>query len=109
MTDDNPFEGDEWEAFARNALEDLVPKLQGSMCTVSIVPRDTADVKFALELGFSVMLDKPIIAVIPPGRQVPSKLARIADEIVEGDPGDDDFNNRLRAAIDRVFAKVRES
>jgi hypothetical protein len=64
------------------------------------------DVKFAVELGFMVMLDKPIIAVVSPGSKVPLKLAKVADEIVEGDIGDPDFQERFHAAIDRVTAKL---
>jgi hypothetical protein len=60
-------------------------------------------VKFAVELGFSIMLDKPIIAVVAPGTQVPGKLVAVADEIVEGVPGQPGFEERFHAALARVL------
>jgi nucleoside 2-deoxyribosyltransferase len=39
-------------------------------------------VKFAVELGFAIMLNKPIIAVLQPGGTLPDKLRLVADEIV---------------------------
>ena len=101
MTD--PFTGDEWQAFADSALGELVPKLRDSFCTVSLVPTGKTDVKFAVELGFSIMFDKPIIAVVASGTQVPGKLVAVADEIVEGSPGDPGFAKRFNAAVDRVL------
>lgn len=82
------YESDEWRRFARSAQDDLVPKLRDSSVTVSLMPSGQTDIKFALELGLSVMMDKPIIAVIAPGTRVPAKVLLIADEIVEADPGD---------------------
>lgn len=103
----NPFSGKDWEAFADDALAELVPKLRDSFCMVSLVPPepDRTDVKFALELGFSIMLDKPIIAVVGRGALVPGKLIAVADEIVEGDVGDPDFQDRFGAAVNRVLGR----
>lgn len=107
MTDDNtgdPFESDWWHAYAEHALTDLVPKLQDSSVTVSLVPRSETDIKFALETGMSIMLDKPIILVISPGTKVPDKLRKVADAIIETDGigTDPTFHARLGAAIERV-------
>ncbi|TWT91418.1 hypothetical protein [Neorhodopirellula pilleata] len=41
------------------------------------------DVKFAVETGIAVLLDKPIIAVVRPGTKIPEKLARVVDRFVE--------------------------
>lgn len=100
--------GDIWkddpeiQAWARGVLKDLVPKISESGCTVSLMPRGETDVKFAVELGFSIMLDKPIIAVIEPGQQIPARMLRVVDEVVEGPLDAPDFHERLRAAIDRI-------
>lgn len=80
MTD--PLNTPEGRAFARRALDELLPKMQGSGVIVSIVTNTETDVKFALELGFAIMLDKPIMAVVMPGVKVPDHLVRVADEIV---------------------------
>jgi hypothetical protein len=100
--------GDIWQndpdvkEWARRVLADLVPKISTSACTISLMPTVETDVKFAVELGFSIMLDKPIIAVIQPGQQIPARMLRVVDEIVEGPIDAPDFPERLRAAIDRI-------
>ena len=104
----DPFVGDEWDALADRALDELVPMVRDSFCTVSLVPSGPADVKFALELGFSVMFDKPIVAIVEAGAQVPAKLVAIADEIVEGSPLDPDFAERFKAAMTRMRMKAHE-
>lgn len=81
------FDNPEARAWAQHALDDLVPKLRESAATVSIVPDEAGidDIKFALELGLTIMLGKPLIVAVTPGRQVPESLARVADRIVELD------------------------
>jgi hypothetical protein len=79
-------EDPEFDAYATHVIDSLVPMIEQSAVTVSIVPDGTADVKFAVELGLSIMLDKPIILAVTPGRQVPDHLARVADAIVSFDP-----------------------
>lgn len=88
----------EWFALVR---AHLVPKLRHSAVTVCLVP-DQVDVKFAVELGLSIMLDKPIILLVQPGRPVPPKLALLADEIVEGPLSDPTSAQRMSEAISRV-------
>lgn len=73
----------EYVEWARRVKEELVPKMEDSACTVSLVPEGETDVKFAVELGLSIMLDKPIILVVRPGTKVPEKLALVASDIVE--------------------------
>jgi hypothetical protein len=57
------------------------------------------DVKWAIEMGFSIMLDKPIIAVITPGRKVPAKLALVVDSWVEWTEDQDEMARRIRDAM----------
>lgn len=92
------------KAWARRVRKDLVPKIQSSAATISIVPRGDTDIKFAVELGLSIMLGKPLILVVFPGAKVPDKLVQIADEIVEmADLASPDERARLSAAVDRVL------
>jgi hypothetical protein len=96
----------EFEAYAERVLTELVPKIEDSAVTVSLVPSGPSDVKFAVELGLSIMLDKPIIAVVDPGAEVPAKLVQVADEIVEADfSAPDDSVQRIRDAVFRVTNK----
>lgn len=71
-----------WETLVRDRL---VPMLKETAVTVTLVPRRGIDVKFAVELGLSVMMDKPIIALVSPGMRIPHGLASVAAEIVEVD------------------------
>lgn len=75
----------EFIAWQDEVRRDLIPKLEDSGAVVSLVPEGETDVKFAVELGLSIMMDKPIVAVIRPGTKMPSKLALVADHIVEAD------------------------
>lgn len=103
MTEDpfsDPFATRAWQNFAKRAVNELIPKLDSSACSLTLVPEGPSDIKFAVELGLSIMMDKPIIAVVPPGRVIPSHLLRVADEVVEMGDG---FEERMKAALSRVL------
>lgn len=93
----------ETRAWVKHCLDTLAPMIEESSVTISLVPRHGTDVKFAVELGFSIMYDKPIILVIQPGAQIPDHLVRVADEIVEMDL---DHPERIPEAIDRVVRRL---
>lgn len=101
---DDPFESDDWKQFADRCINELVPKIDGSAMTISLVPNGPGDVKFAVELGFSIMMDKPIIAVVKPGMKVPSKLIAVADAIVEFNANNkDELMSRLGPILQEIF------
>lgn len=91
---------------ARRARETLEPMVRDSAVAMSIYT-GKIDPKMALETGYMILLDKPIIAIVTPGAKVPAKLAMVADEIVEGEIGDPDFQARMMAAMDRVAAREK--
>lgn len=101
----DPFTDKEWERYADRVLGDLIPKLRDSAVVVSLVPRGRADVKLAVELGFSIMLDKPIIAVVQPGTPIPAKLMAVADAVIEGSANDPTLQDRLRVALTELLGK----
>lgn len=105
----DPFDTPEAHAWAQRVLTELVPMINGSAVSVSIVPSGESDVKFAVELGLSIMLDKPIILAVAPGRSVPEHLARVADEIVELDTTSPLAAARIQAAVKRVFDRMDRS
>jgi hypothetical protein len=76
------FDDPKFQAYCAHVKADLVPKLQGCEAAVHLVPVGDTDVKFAVELGFAIMLNKPIIAVLRPGATLPDKLRLVTDEIV---------------------------
>lgn len=91
----------EWEEHVRNVL---IPMLNDSAATISVVPPEP-DIKFAVELGLSILMDKPIICLVQPGSKIPAALVRAADEIVEVDiKGDPDGSQRsIAEAFERVL------
>ena len=97
-------EGDDrvaWDRFVENARRDALAKIESSAFVMSLVPSGEVDIKFAVELGISIMLDKPIVAVVMPGAEVPEKLRAVADEVVEADVDLEEGRRKLTEAIDR--------
>lgn len=103
----NPFDDPGWLEYAQHAREKLEPMVKDSSIAMSVYSGEI-DPKMAIELGYMVMLDKPIIAVVTPGVKVPDKLVKVADEIVELSLDDPTFQERIMAAMDRVMAKQKE-
>lgn len=100
------WETSEMREWAQSALDDLVPKMQDSSVIVSLVPRGPSDIKFAVETGLALMLDKPIILMVAPGTQVPAKLAQVADAIIEyGDLSDPATSHRLTFEVNAVIER----
>lgn len=68
-----------WEFLKRH---ELFPMVESSAIFMALVPPEW-DVKSAVELGAAILMDKPILAVGLPGRQVSGHLRRVADVVVE--------------------------
>lgn len=104
MGADGGFDGDEFQEWAARIKSELVPKIEGSSATVSILPTSgELDVQFAVELGLSILLDKPIIALVTPGSKAPAKLVQVADRIIEVD-----LTNDLAGARARIVEALEE-
>lgn len=100
----DPFDTPEWRDYARRADEELRPMLEDSAVTMSLFT-GTVDPKMAIETGYMVLMDKPIIVIVSPGVKVPDKLVKVADEIVEGELGDPSLQDRIKAAMGRVLGQ----
>ena len=97
----------DWQRYEKHVREEVVPNIKDSAMFISITPSDgRPDVKFAVELGFGIMYNKPIILVVPPGTKVPDKLVKVADRIVELDMNDEDSRNRLTETIMEMKAEL---
>lgn len=93
----------EFRRWAKRVKAELVPMIESSEMTVSLCPvSEKIDVKFSVELGVSIMLDKPIIAVVPAGMPVPERLVRVADEIIEWHDDPKVLSPRITEAVERV-------
>ncbi len=81
----------------------MVRQIASSAYVVHIVPDSEPDVKLAVELGLSILLDKPLVLLAWPGRPVPRRLRRCADHVIEmeHDPdteaGEIELINKLRS------------
>jgi hypothetical protein len=101
MTD--PWEEPEVKAWMRRVKKELVPKIGSSRIVISIAPhKGKTDVKYAVELGMSIMLDKPIIVVAATNDDVPPKLRAVADKIIIGTIGEPGFADRIQAAMEEM-------
>ena len=79
----NRKERESWNRFVRNVRRDAVGKIAGSAWMMTLVPDGETDVKFAVELGLGIMMDKPIVAVAIRGRPIPPGLRRVAHAVIE--------------------------
>lgn len=105
----SPGERTEWDAFVEHFRRDTLEKLAGSALVMSLIPKTGFDVKFAVELGAAIMLDKPILAVVPAGQRIPAKLRQVADEIVDADIDVADGQRRVAAALERLVREQKET
>lgn len=96
-----------YRAWVKRIRTELIPKLEGSRAVVSIVPDGDGDTKFAVELGYSILMDKPIIAVVRPGIRVPNKLVLVADHIIEADITTRDGQAKLAEAVNAIVRSLR--
>jgi hypothetical protein len=105
MSNDDVWDDPATKRWADQVITEMLPKMRDSSAVMSIIPKNAelGDVKLAVEIGFSILLDKPLIAIVQTGAIVPEHLIRAADAIVECDLGDADAPAKLAAAMKRVL------
>lgn len=108
-------ENDPWKdptlaAWAKHVIKDMVPAMEDSAFVISLTPvSGEGDIKYWVELGASIMMDKPLLVVAMPGVAPPAKLMAIADEIVYLPAGvTPDGSVELAHAITRITEKLGE-
>jgi hypothetical protein len=108
-------ENDPWKdptlaAWAKHVIKDMVPAMEDSAFVISLTPvSGGGDIKYWVELGASIMMDKPLLVVAMPGVALPAKLMAIADEIVYLPEGvTPDGSVELAHAITRITEKLGE-
>jgi hypothetical protein len=101
----DPWQDPTTKAWIEHVVDEMVPKLKSSAVVVSIVPGTAElDVKFCVELGATIMLEKPLIITVFGDRPVPPKLEALADEVVRLPEGIDPAGSRaLAEALERVL------
>src|SRR6266704_4742986 len=100
-----PEELEEWDEFVRHYREDVLPKMEDSAVFMTVVTPTKVDIKFAVELGMAIMLEKPIITMVLPGARVPEKLRAISEAVVHCDMD----TGKGRDELIEVIRKVRDA
>lgn len=96
-----------WDEFVADVRMNLIQKMVDSAMVMSLVPSEDFDVKFAVELGAAIMLDKPIVVVAIQGRDVPPGLRRVARAVIEAgdidtEAGRMELERKLRPILDNL-------
>ena len=95
----------EFKALEARVHAHVLPMIRKSAMTMTVVPKGETDIKFAVELGLSIMLDKPLVLVIRPGMKIPDKLRAIADEVIEIDIADPEQAQAAQGVIAAAVAR----
>jgi len=97
------------EEFQRIVNEGLIPKLTESAVCVNLAPDNGGvDAKFCVELGAMILLDKPIITIVEPGRVLARKLDLVSDVVICADPKTEEGRVAINAAIEEYLKTVDE-
>lgn len=107
MTYDQAWEHPDAVRYAQDFKERVLPEMKSSAMVVPLLSsRGDVDVRQATEMGYALLLDKPMIVAIEPGTPVPGKLAQIADAIIEVDLADAARSSAsIHAALDDLTAR----
>lgn len=102
IDDLDPEQRDEWNHFVENVRRGTLAQMADSMFVMSLVPTGEPDIKFAVELGLAIMLDKPIIAIVQPGQKVPARLRLVCDDVIEADLDVTEGQRKIAEAIAKL-------
>lgn len=83
----NPYDDAGFRRWADEMRRRLIPKMKDSASVLMIAPNmsEKFDIEFALQIGASILLEKPLILLVDRTRTIPPKLRAIADRIIETD------------------------
>jgi hypothetical protein len=99
----------EAQQWIKAVLEEMYPKLGSSKVSLMLLDQPEGSpgkVKFWVELGASIMLDKPIIVLAEHNQSIPSKLDKLADKVIRFDPDNLEASaNDLQKAFKEVIEK----
>lgn len=94
--------------FVEHTRRNTLKAMTESAFVMSLLPTGTVDIKFAVELGLAIMLDKPILAVAMPGVTVPPMLEKVAFEVVKCDIDTEEGRAVLHDAISRLVKATKD-
>lgn len=103
---DGDWTGEDWDMFTAYHRKHTVHAIESSAYVISLVPdAKKLDVKFAVELGLSIMMNKPIIAIVIPGVIVPPGLRKVAETIIVADLDTEAGRNEATRQIKDAMAR----
>lgn len=78
------FDHPEWAAFEHNIRTNMLPKMRESATVLALAPdiSQDLDLRFAIQIGACILLEKPLLVLAMKGRTLPPKLVQIADRII---------------------------
>ena len=100
-------EQEKWDSFVVYQREVVLRAMTESALMISIVPKEV-DIKFAVELGMAIMLNKPILALAQSSDDVPPMLRRVASRVVIADVDTAEGQALIEQALRDMGIEVRE-
>ena len=101
MNGGDPFDAPELQDMFAAARRELGPKVKASAVGLSILSGEV-DPKIAIEIGYILLLDKPLILIVMPGTHVPKGLAKAAAAILEWHPDGTEMGKRVSETMKRL-------
>ena len=97
----------EWREYAEHAVESTLPMIEKSEVFLSIGALGVKpDVRMATELGFALMLGKPLVFIAEPGQIIPEGLRRAADKIIFGEIQHPKTQAKLKEALKSIAPEL---
>jgi hypothetical protein len=93
--------------WAQHVIDDMVPKLRDSSVCISLYgdhDPGSGEVKYWVELGAMICMDKPILVVVMGDAVLPPKLSKVADKVVRIPEGVSPESSEQLAEAVRSFA-----
>ena len=104
---DDPFASQEWRDYAQGVIHNMVPKMKASALVIGMAAKsDEADVKMAVEIGYCLLLGKPLIVMADTITTLPPGLLRAADEVVYGEIQHPSTQKKMQEAITKVMTRL---
>lgn len=104
----NPFDNPDVKKYLDHAQTEMLPMMEQSAICLSI-NSTKPDAKQCLEIGAAILLDKPIILLVPDDTTISANLKRCASTIIHGSPTDPKVQKEIQAAIKAVLKNDRRA
>lgn len=103
---------EEWQRFENEVREQVVDKMAESALVTTLNPGDRGpDVKLAVEVGMTILLDKPMLLIAKEGDPIPETLERVAYAVIrfsgdlDSEEGKQELFDQLEPYLEEFGAK----